>query len=237
MSIYITGDTHGDFHRFYTKYFPERKHLSRTDCVIIAGDFGGVWGGEPEDAKRLDWLEALPFTTLFVDGNHENFDELYAYPVEEWHGGRIHRVRPHEGRTIFTMGGAKSTDVWDGILDPEEPGFEQRYWALRRSNAVFRVKHLSWWEQELPSREEYAEARRNLERVNYKVDYIITHCAPNSVQDQLSGGKHPHDPLTAFLEEIKNKTSFQSWMFGHYHADRRVNDQFLMLHEKIVQII
>lgn len=34
------------------------------------------------------WLNDRPFTTLFVDGNHENFDLLNAYPVENWHGGK-----------------------------------------------------------------------------------------------------------------------------------------------------
>lgn len=31
---------------------------------------------------------------------------------------------------------------------------------------MFRVKGVSWWPEELPSDEEYAEAVRNLERVN-----------------------------------------------------------------------
>lgn len=184
MSVYATGDTHGNFLRFEEQHFPEQKKMTRSDYMIICGDFGGIWNGEPQDAETLDQLEALPFTTLWVDGNHENFDEIYNYPVEEWHGGKIHRIRPHvihlmrgqvfeiEGHTFFTMGGARSVDVWDGILDPDEPGFELKYWALRRRQAVFRVKHLSWWEQELPSDEEYAEARRNLERVRYEVDYI-----------------------------------------------------------------
>ena len=249
MSVYCTGDTHGNFQRFYTRHFPEKKQMTRDDTMIICGDFGAIWNGEPQDTKQLDWLEALPFTTTFVCGNHENFDELYRYPVEEWHGGKVHRIRPHvlhlmrgqifeiEGYTFFTMGGARSVDVWDGILDPDEPDFERKYWALRRQQAVFRVKHLSWWEQELPSDEEYAEARRNLERVNYEVDYIITHCAPDSIQDELSGGRYLKDQLTGFLEEVKNKAQFHYWLHGHYHDNKIIGDQFVMLYEQIVQII
>ena len=41
----------------------------------------------------LDWLDNKNFTTLFVDGNHENFTRLYNYPVEEWHGGKVHKIR------------------------------------------------------------------------------------------------------------------------------------------------
>ena len=102
---------------------------------------------------------------------------------------------------------------------------------------MFRVKHLSWWEQELPSDEEYAEARRNLERVNYEVDYIITHCAPDSIQDELSGGRYLKDQLTGFLEEVKNKAQFHYWLHGHYHDNKIIGDQFVLLYEQIVQII
>lgn len=39
MAIYITGDTHGDFQRFGSKYFPQQKEMSREDYVVIAGDY------------------------------------------------------------------------------------------------------------------------------------------------------------------------------------------------------
>ena len=39
MAIYITGDTHGDFQRFGSKYFPRQKEMSREDYVVIAGDY------------------------------------------------------------------------------------------------------------------------------------------------------------------------------------------------------
>ena len=62
---------------------------------------------------------------------------LNAFPVYEWQGGKIHRVRPHvlhlmreqvfeiNGTSFFTMGGAASHDIQDGILDPASPDFEQ----------------------------------------------------------------------------------------------------------------
>ena len=83
MSIWITGDCHGDFNRFATKNFPQLKGMGRDDYVIITGDHGGVWSGEQVDRHKLDWLEDKPFTTLFVDGNHENFDLLNAEEEKE----------------------------------------------------------------------------------------------------------------------------------------------------------
>ena len=121
MSVYMTGDTHGDFSRFQVDAF--RESVKQDDYVIICGDFGGVWDGSAEEARQLDWLNQQPFLTLFVSGNHENFDLLSGYPVEEWQGGLVHRIRPHvlhlmrgqifetEGYTFFTMGGARSVDA------------------------------------------------------------------------------------------------------------------------------
>ena len=231
MSIWVTGDTHGDFQRFTTKNFPQLKGMNREDCMIIAGDFGGVWAREQADGHKLDWLEDKPFTTLFVDGNHENFDLLNSCPEQEWHGGRVHVVRSHilhlmrgqvfeiGGLTWFTMGGAASHDIQDGILDPAKPGFERRYWVLRRMNALFRVLGHSWWPEEIPSEAEYAEAKANLERTGWRVDCVLTHCAPTSVTKTLNPSYLP-DKLTDFLEMVKERCQFRRWFAGHYHTIR-----------------
>ncbi len=70
--VFATGDTHGNFLRFRPENFPEQKNMTKSDYVIICGDFGGVWDGSRKERQTLDWLESLPFTVLFVSGNHEN---------------------------------------------------------------------------------------------------------------------------------------------------------------------
>ena len=85
--VYITGDTHCDFSRFDIENFPIQEEMTKNDYVIICDDFGGVWTYLEEsiqEKQRLDWLNERNFTTLFVDGNHENFTRLYNYPVEDW---------------------------------------------------------------------------------------------------------------------------------------------------------
>ena len=136
--IFVTGDCHGNFERFKPEYFPEQAQMTKRDIVICAGDFGGVWFGDGRDEAALDWLESLPFTLAFVCGNHENYDALERYPVKDWHGGKVHRIRSHvlhlmrgqvfelEGYHFFTMGGAKSHDTEDGILEPGAPDFERK---------------------------------------------------------------------------------------------------------------
>ena len=127
--IYATGDLHGNTLRFQPQYFPEQAGMTKDDYMIVCGDFGCVWNGDKSDNPQLDRLETLPFTVLFLDGNHENFDALNEYPVEQWHGGKVHKIRPHvihlmrgqafelQDRTFLTMGGAQSHDIVDGILN------------------------------------------------------------------------------------------------------------------------
>ena len=140
--------------RFNRNSFPEQKEMTRDDYVIICGDFGCIWNydsrydssrssfkdviclehGESKEEKYwLDWLEGKSFTTVFCDGNHENYDRLdNAYPEVDFHGGRAHQIRKNvfhlmrgyvfdlDGVSLFVFGGAASHDVRDGILHPAD---------------------------------------------------------------------------------------------------------------------
>lgn len=155
--ICITGDTHSDFSRFNIEKFPIQNEMTKDDYIIICGDFGGVWSFEEEsrhEKEILDWLEQKNFTTLFVDGNHENFSRLYNYPIEEWNGGKVHKVRPSvlhlmrgeifniDNKKFFAFGGAKSHDIQDGILNLDE---EEKIYSFRKQGAFFRIRDFSWW--------------------------------------------------------------------------------------------
>ena len=246
--VFATGDTHGNFLRFQPENFPEQESMTKNDYVIICGDFGGVWNDGEEEHQTLDWLESLPFTVLFVSGNHENFDLLKRLPVEEWYGGKVQFIRPHvihllrgqafeiEGYTFFTMGGASSHDIADGILNPYADDFEERYWFMRRMRCRFRVNHYSWWKEELPSDEEYAEALKTLERIGWAADYIVTHCAPDRIVKKLNPS-YTLDRLTTFLEKIRRKAKFHYWLFAHYHDNRIIDERYVLLWEQIVKII
>lgn len=250
--IYITGDCHGNFERFNTSIFPEQKAMTKNDYVIICGDFGGVWNKDSEskiETMILDWLDCKPFTTLFVDGNHENFDRLYAYPVETWNGGKIHRIRPSvihlmrgqvftiEGKKIFAFGGAKSHDISGGILEFDAPDFDSKRIILEQGYKPYRINHLSWWKEELPSEEEMDEGRRNLEDNENAVDFIVTHCCATSTEVLLGGGLYEHDYLNHYFEEIRQSVKFKKWFFGHYHENRNINAEEILIYEQIVRIV
>lgn len=249
--IYVTGDCHQNFRKFNTKIFPEQKEMTKEDYVIICGDFGGVWNKEVENKEEkhlLDWLEGKPFTTLFVDGNHENFDRLYSYPVELWHGGKVHKIRPSvihlmrgqiyeiDGKSFFTFGGASSHDIESGILDPEDPDFKEKKKWLDREWRSYRVNHITWWAQELPSEEEMQEGRANLAVHDNQVDFIVTHCCATSTQMLIDEQKLKPDIETDYLEEIKQTIQFKKWFFGHYHDNRNVSKKEILIYEQFVRI-
>ena len=206
--IYVTADIHGsiDINKLNSKNFLEGKNLTKNDYVIICGDFGLVWNNNGEDYWWRKWLDEKPWTTLFIDGNHENFNLLYEFPKKQLFGGQVHQISESifhlcrgqvfeiEGKKFFTMGGAQSHDK------------------------QFRTEYVSWWPEEMPNYMEYEEALYNLEQNKWKVDYILTHCAPASIQKGISE-KYKTDVLTLFLEQIAAQTSYKKWYFGHYHMD------------------
>lgn len=245
--IYITGDTHSDFSRFTEENFPIQSEMTKDDYIIICGDFGGVWTFEEESIREkelLDWLDNKNFTTLFVDGNHENYTRLYNYPIEEWKGGKVHKIRDSvlhlmrgeifdiDNKKIFAFGGAKSHDIQDGILNLDE---EEKIYEYRKRGAYFRIRDFSWWDLELPTNQEMENGIENLEKINYKVDYIISHCCPTSIQ-ALINPIYKRDILTDYLQQISEKCTFKRWYFGHYHDYKQVNSQFTLLYENIVPL-
>ena len=246
--IFLTGDTHGDIRRLNTESFYEQKEMTKDDYLIILGDFGLVWDykGESKYEKHwLDWLEKKPFTTLFIDGNHENHDRLDAYEVEEWHGGKVHKIRPSvihlmrgqvfeiDGLKVFTFGGASSHDISDGILELSDPRVVT--WS-KDYTKLFRVNKISWWDRELPSVEEMEEGRKNLEKNDWNVDFVLTHCAPTSIVAVVTMGDHDQNDFTEYLQEIMEKLTYKKWFFGHYHMNKVVYTNEICLYEQIVRV-
>ena len=76
---------------------------------------------------------------------------------------------------------------------------------------------------------------KNLEKVNYKVDYIISHCCSTSVQ-ALINPTYRRDILTEYLQQISEKCIFKKQHFGHYHDYKQVNSQFSLLYENIIPL-
>lgn len=231
--IFITGDTHGsyDMTKLSRRHFQEGKTLTKNDYVIICGDFGCVWSGELEKSDKWwqNWLDEQPWTTLWIDGNHENHDLLQTYPVEQWHGGRIHKINNSiyhlmrgevftiNDKTIFTFGGGYSTD------------------------RAYRKEGVSWWKGELPTHEEVNYALQSLEKYNNHVDIILTHDAPRDIKEYLgfynlcdmSVYGEEYEDIHSTLYFFKKNIVFQDWYLGHYHIDKDIGNMHILYNEII----
>lgn len=251
--VFLTGDTHADWmSRLNVESFPEQREMSKDDYVIICGDFG-IWDNSKREKYNLDWLEQKSFTTLFVSGNHENFDILDSLPVNEWNGGKVNFLRPYvihlmrgqiftiADKTFFTFGGAKSHDILSGILEPDEPNFKKKKKQLDKDPfALYRINHVSYWERELPNEKEMQEGLTNLEKYNNKVDYIITHCPYTSLLREMDDGMelYKKDYLTDYLQKVKETVQYNHWFFGHMHIDKNYSyEQSSCLYEQIIRIL
>ena len=256
MSVWITGDIHGNPVRLSTDSFYEQKEFSGNkdeNIVIICGDFGLVWSRDGENKKEkywLDWLEQKPFITVFVDGNHDNMPRLDSYPIKEWNGGFVNEIRSHvlrlrrgevftiEDKKFFAFGGASSHDISDGILDYEDKDWKDKAKVLEKQGKyMYRVKGLSWWAEELPSQDEMDNGIINLQKENNKVDYVITHSPSASVIALLGHGLYEQDILTHYLEEIRQLTEYKRWFMGHMHVNKAINDKDILLYEQIIRVV
>ena len=147
------------------------------------------------------------------------------YKTVDFHGGKAHRIRDYvfhlmrgeifdfEGLKFFVFGGAASHDISGGILDRDnfktEADYKRTLRQWQKERRLFRINHKTWWKEELPCDEEYANAEKNLAAAGYKVDYVITHCAPQSVVDSIyTYQKEEPNRLTLWFDELKDKLDF-----------------------------
>ena len=253
--VYITGDTHGDYDILKVKAF--KPHLKKGDTLIICGDFGGVWYND--DASEvskgyerfvMNYYASLPCDICFIDGNHENYDRLYSYPIVDYKGGKAHKIQDNvyhlmrgeiftiENQTFLAMGGAASHDIQDGILEKDDP--RRCKWELDRSK-LFRVNHESWWKEEVPSKEERENCYKNIEKNNFQVDVVLTHEAPASLIPLLydKWGRKFMDPpheYAEWLDNLRQFLTYKTWCFGHYHTDKKITDNEYILYNTVKEI-
>ena len=218
----ITGDTHGTLDletlRNYCYNFDVRK-----EYIVILGDVGVCFHGGIKDERVREELERIPSKgVLFIDGNHENFDLLNSYEVEEWNGGKVHKISDKlihlmrgqvyeiEGKKIFTFGGGNSID---------------KQW---------RIEGRSWWKEEMPSKEEYEEGLLNLEKVGNKVDYIFTHTAPREICKRMVKKMYSgEEELQDYLQRISETVDFKKWYYGHWHFDVDIDKKYIGMYNRV----
>ena len=188
------------------------------DLLILLGDVG-LQFADTEENRRFD---QLLFSTdkhiAFLDGNHENFAYINSFPVEDWNGGKIHRLTDHlvhlmrgniytiENKTFFVFGGCKSSARW------KEMGL--------------------WYPGEEPEPGEIALAHKNLALHNHRVDYILTH----KYEETPAKGTYCPD-LQELVSYLEANVSYHHWYAGHWHKNCQVDSTHSIIFEPAIPLI
>lgn len=219
--ILFAGDWHGNLRQAVSVMNLAQMHQVST--IIQLGDFG-IWHNDEEfldevHENLLDRGQRL----FFIDGNHENVDRLYSYPLSEdgfrpIRGRVTHLPRNFQFKwgdlTVTALGGAFSVDQkW------RKPG-------------------ISWWPEELITEDEILVAQELPQ-----TDILLTHDspagAPNPVTDNPT--RQAAGVMSYGLEAIEQSNSHRAHLarvipnlrpkvilHGHYHAyGRGVYQPFL----------
>lgn len=219
--IYITGDTHADFKRFENKIL---KKLKKDDYLIICGDFGFIWENTKQENNILNRIGKFKFNTLFVDGTHENFDILKSYEKVDFNGAKARHICGNlyqllrgqvyniDGKKIFTFGGGESPDK------------------------EIRIYMNNWWVDELPKINEMKTAVENLNRVERKVDYIVTHEPPGTIKYLIDGSDKGINTLNRFFDDVTKEVKFENWFFGSTHINKEFTSKYISIFDDIIKI-
>ena len=193
--IYYTGDIHGDvlhIRDMVTKY-----EITDQDVIVILGDVGmNYYGKNHGDQHRKKKLNKLGVPVFCIHGNHEMRPEtIPTYHKDTWQGGTVYvedaypnllfakdgEVYDLDGQSTLVIGGAYSVDKW---------------YRLRMD--------MNWFADEQPSDEIKSRVMQKLEKLNRKVDVVLSHTCPER-----------YIPVEAFLSGIDQSTvdnSTEEWL-------------------------
>ena len=247
--IMVLGDSHGNLPFIQQALQLAHKH----DCQVVhvVGDFG-VWTHVPAGVRFIDETDRmageLGITVTFTDGNHENFDHLFALPIDDdgwrrlrpnlWHAPRGHIWR--WGRiNLMSMGGAHSIDGpggphwWTqgrGPLDKDETVNVRDENGFMETIVVSKGKDLGgWWPEETITDDDVERAITNMvewasELNPYpEIDVLFAHDAPTSIS--LPFNSYPAgDENRARLQQVYEIAQPQLLVHGHFHMFQQFND-------------
>lgn len=247
--VMALGDSHGN-----TKFMVAAlniAHQENCDVVHVVGDFG-IWTHVEAGVRFLDAVDeearSLGILVTFTCGNHENYDHLYAIPVDDdgwrrvrphiWHAPRGHIWR-WENMNFLSMGGAHSINGpagahwWTQDIGPLDKG---KTVTVQDENGFRENVHIpkgtdlgDWWPQETITDEEVQTAIQNMvewaDGLNpyQEIDVMFSHDAPTSVS--LPVTSYPAaEKNRAKLQQVYEVAQPQLLVHGHYHQFQQFHD-------------
>lgn len=231
MTVFLTGDTHGQIGRFkQIKKFCKKNNTSKeTDVVIILGDAGLNYYENTLDVVLKEYLNSIPITFICIQGNHEQRPENIATYKEINLNSSIKGSFYYEplydniyfaknsypffinGLSFFVLGGAYSVDK-----------------EYRLNLTKLGYNNYKWFQDEQLNETEKAIAIDNITENNYYFDYILTHTCPYKYRPTEMflpsiNQKEVDNSMEIFLDKIDDKIHYKHWYCGHWHTDKDVH--------------
>ena len=223
MSIYLTGDTHGQFERI--QRFCKDKGTGSEDLLIILGDAGINYYGGRRDEKLKRYIAAMPITLLCIHGNHERRPtEALGYERARRFDGEV-MVQPEFTNQLFALDGqvyqlgGKSCIAIGGAYS-----IDKEYRILRGSG---------WWPDEQPSAAIKDRVESVLSGRGWQVDIVLSHTTPLSLEPREAFlpfiDQSTVDTSTEeWLDGIERRLNYERWYAGHFHTVKETGKLRLM---------
>lgn len=241
MSIYITGDIHGNASNI-RNVISQIKNPSKEDFIIVAGDAGFEYEqyimGQAKKAARK-----FPGTWIVLRGNHDsrywNHKGDQGWEIINYLGcDYLHQMKypniwylPDEG-CIYRLGdfnimfipGAYSVDKWYRL----------------RSNYPWNPY------EQLSAKEQNDLDLLMVEWVDsgFDIDFVVGHTFPSKMEryysdlfmeglNQATVDKSMESWLNYMSQFYETIPSFKHYFGGHFHDDRQLNDKYTMLYHNV----
>ncbi len=227
----ITGDIHGRLARI------QQIHTNPEEtALIILGDAGFQYYLDGRDTKLKNEAKRSGITFYCVRGNHEARASDIPGIINEYDDfvkGNVYYEPDFPTIRYFSDGGeytilGKKTLVIGGAYSVDKQYRLLRGWQ--------------WFANEQLSKEEQKEIEQFLitqypDTPHY--DLVLTHTCPLSWEPRelflsMIDQSTVDASTETWLEEIKNKITYDFWLFGHFHGNKIVNENAAMLFEAVL---
>jgi len=196
--------------------------------IIILGDSGINYYGRGKDEKLKRKLFNLPCKLFIIRGNHEQKpSNIHTYDLCTYFGGAVYMEQDFPN-LIFAVDGEtynidnKSFAVLGGAFSVDKFFRIERGWK--------------WFEDEQPNDRDKKNLIKNLDKCNWKVDYMLTHTAPYKYRPiewflPMVDQSTVDESTEIWLDTIEDKLDYGKWFLGHYHNSKVVDKMRFFFHD------
>ena len=202
----IIGDVHGNWRAAAQTISEALEQDGPFDQVIQVGDMGFAYPGVQPWDEDFDIPEKR-----WIDGNHENFDMLFARDEQNFGYDPYHVLWPKYWKQFLEEWRyIPRGTVEEGVL--YIGGAKTPPWADRQ-------RGINWWPEEDISYEDEEKTLDAIESYDGDIHTVISHDCPTAfVMESVLQGEEYHDGNRKFLEHLRRRIEPERWFFGHYHA-------------------